>query len=303
MSSTLQAAKNPEELLAREDPNEPYVWREIFAQSGWLAKRWNKERLKHLKSLDGELRRMLAKGERVHFVTFGQEYSFAESYFLGLWAMLLNRRAIVLTNERVLVLQVNSRRKLMQLKSQVRYGAIAKLAGAWLGQTKLCFAKGRALLFTSVPRADRKALREKLEQLRKAAAPSTAKGREYLCPHCFAALEALAPACPTCRGEFKSPVRAGLLSLVFPGLGDLYLGHHALGAFQIFGAAVVWGLFGTGFVEIANGNGAEPTDPTAAAISLVIVLVMLHVVDAGVTHHTAKKGLYAQTGAGQSVVR
>lgn len=31
-------------------------------------------------------------------------------------------------------------------------------------------------------------------------------------------------ACPSCRGAIKSARKAGLLSLLFPGLGDLHLG-------------------------------------------------------------------------------
>jgi uncharacterized protein (DUF983 family) len=238
-----------------------------------------------LQNLDAELQRMLHDGERVLAVTPAQEYSFVESYFMGLWAYALNRRALLLTNERMLVLQVDWRCRLSQLKSQIRYGAIAKLGGKFMGQLKVTLARGKTLAFTQIPRASRQPLRALIEERRTAAQPVTFGGLEYLCPHCYEALAELAPNCPKCRGAFKSASKARALSFVFPGLGDLYLGHRALGWFEILSALALWSVFA---VAIAQAESVVD-----AAIPFAVGLG-LNALDAWVTGHTASKGLYAE---------
>ncbi len=60
------------------------------------------------------------RGEGVEFVSWGIEYALLEYYFMGFWAYSLNRRAVVLTDQRILLLQIDSRRRVRELKSEVR---------------------------------------------------------------------------------------------------------------------------------------------------------------------------------------
>ncbi|MFI5316006.1 MAG: hypothetical protein ACHQ6T_09900 [Myxococcota bacterium] len=288
MDVALQGASKAEELIPLEDPGSHYAFSKIFEAKAWGAARRNRERLKLLQSLDRALEEMLHDGERVECVAWGEEYSLLESYFLRVWAHFMNRRALLLTSERVLVLQISVRRKLLELKSQVRFAAIEKAKTTWTGLVRISPKRGKALDLARLPRPMRKAFARAVEARRQAAHVSSVATREHLCPHCYEPLAELVPACPKCRGTFKSPSRARWLSFAFPGLGDLYLGHRWLGWFQIACGFFVWSVLAGGMFDGRHG----PADWAASAVTVATVLVLLHGVDAWVTGHTAQKGLY-----------
>ncbi len=289
MDIALHGAATAEELIPLDDPRSHYAFSKIFEKPGWLANRRNKDRLKVLRNLDAQLSEMLHDGERVSAVAWCQEYSFVESYFLGIWAYLLNRRALLVTQERILLFQIDSRRRPKELKAQIRHGAIQKLSNTWLGShLRLRLKSKRWMLLSQIPRSMRKSVRETIEAQRKTASPSNVVSREHLCPHCWEPIVDLVPSCPKCRGTFKSPARARWLSLAFPGLGDLYLGHTFLGWLQIVAAVFWWGLLAPAIL-----TDSEVGLPEKAVILGVLALVM-HGLDAVVTGYTAKKGLYPE---------
>lgn len=93
MSVTLERATRFQDLCALESHGEPYVFRTIFDEKGWRARRLSKKKFKLLRRVDPKLRQVLEAGERVRYLTSGSGVSFWEFYFLG-WAMYyLNRRA------------------------------------------------------------------------------------------------------------------------------------------------------------------------------------------------------------------
>lgn len=288
MDIALQGASKAEELIPLDDPRSHYAFSKIFETQGWGAKGRNKLRLKLLQGLDAQLDDILHDGERVSYVTWGTEYSLLEEYFLRIWAYYMNQRALLLTNERLLVLQLSYRRKILALKSQVRFPAIQKIKRAWNGLVMITPKQGKRLDLARIPGAMRKPFVAALESLRKTAQPSPVVTREHLCPHCYEPIAEIVPSCPKCRGTFKSARKATWLSFLFPGLGDLYLGHRWLGWFQIAGGVFVWSLVLSG---LPHGEGTA-TAVGALAITCAIFFVMLHGVDAVVTGHTARKGLY-----------
>lgn len=292
MASLLESASGIDELRRIQDPALPYRFDRIFEGEGFLGRRLAARRLKLLRRLDPALRPILREGERVEHVTWGIEYAFVEAFFLGLWHHILNRRAVVVTDRRILLLQLGLRGGLGVLKSQVRLEAIAGVAGGFSGSLRLRLRDGRRLLLTGLPRRDRKALRAHLTSVPGSGSAGAgpegrpAEGREHLCPHCFAPVAGLPARCPDCRGGFKSAARAGWLSLAFPGLGDLYLGHRALAALEILGAIALWGILLPALVAGVRENGA-------AMLALgATVFAMTHGLDALVTRHTGRKGLY-----------
>lgn len=294
MSSLLQAAARPEDLVRVADPRLPYRFDRIFAGEGMRQRRLAKRRLELLQRLEGELARMLETGETVELVSWGIEYSFVEAYFMGLWHYQVNRRALVLTDRRILMLQVDARRRLRDLKFAVPYAAIRSFAKGTLGYLGLVLRDGRKLYVTGIPGPDRKAIRAfvqaRLERSNGAAAP--AAGRQNLCPHCYQPVAGLPERCPRCQGGFKSGARAGWLSLLMPGLGDLYLGHRAFGALELIGALAVWGIVlssALGARADAGGDGAGLAGLAAAA---GFVFVAVHGTDAWITRRTGRKGIY-----------
>jgi hypothetical protein len=144
-----------------------------------------------------------------------------------------------------------------------------------------------------MPGAMRKAFANTVDGLRRTAQISNVSSHEHLCPHCYEPIAELVPDCPKCRGTFKSPTRARLLSFLCPGLGDLYLGHQVLGWLQVAGAVLMWSIIvGSVFDEGQPGETSEKL--FVAAFTLGAFTIFFHGIDALVTGHTAKKGLYPE---------
>lgn len=292
MEAILRSINDPSDLAHIAHRDLPYRFDQIFSAQGFGAKRLEKKRLKLMKSIDERVRSFLAEGETVEFVSWGVDYSFAEHYFMGIWAQLMNRRAIILTNRRILLIQINSRNKVLQLKSQVRYTAITKFSKATLGYIGLVLRDKRTLYLTGVPRKDRKQLKDRItarvEAMRMEA---PAPGMEHLCPHCGHRVVGLPERCSKCARDFKSGARAGWLSLAWPGLGDIYLGHKALGVMEILGAAFAWVfiVLSLGLGDLAAGEGF---DVTGAVVGAVLVFCFVHVPDSWITRRMGLKGIY-----------
>ncbi len=94
--------------------------------------------------------------------------------------------------------------------------------------------------------------------------------------------------CNRCPQAFKSGRRAGWLSLAFPGLGDLYLGHRWLGTIEIFGALVAWSVVPLPFAYVAFTEGTPWATPAVAAGSLFTIA---HGLDAWITRRVGLKGI------------
>lgn len=290
MHHTLENVDRVEELLQRLTDDLPYEYKSLFPVDGFWAKRASQKRLALLKRIDEALRPMLWPGERVMFLTSGVLVSFWESYFLGLPMYYLNRRALVLTNERLILVQIDSRRRPRELRSQVLLRAIAKVGSTLLGNTTLKLQAGKRYTIAYMQRRDRRSLSSLIESGRgQATKDGAATAIEHLCPHCYAVVADHPDACPSCRGAFKSSKVAGLRSLLFPGLGDIYIGHWRFAIVEILVASVVWLS-----VLLPDGEGAATAGDRLAAAPVVFLL--LHVTDAIATRYVARKGHYPAVG-------
>jgi hypothetical protein len=298
MSTLLESATNIDDRLHVQDPKAPYRFDKTLHAEGFWARRLAKQRLTLLRRLDASLQRMLEPGEQVECVTWAIEYSLVEACFLGLWHYQLNRRALVFTDRRLLLLQVDSRKRLKELKAEVRYAAIRRVARSSFGYLQLQLRNGRKLTLTGVPRRDRATVRELIERqtgsgaAAPAAGASHAAGKQDLCPHCFAAVPGRPECCPRCRGSFKSAARAGWLSFRMPGLGDLYLGHRSLGALELIGSLGMWTLVGAAALEEAGKQPVRSDLLVTNAIAFAGLFVVMHGLDALVTRRTGAKGLH-----------
>lgn len=285
MASAIQTATNAEDLLRIDDPAIPYRFGEIFAGGGWGARRRARQRLQLMKELEKPLGRMLRPGESVVFLCRATRFNLLETWLMGFWASLLNRRAVVVTNERVLLLEIDRRGRLGALASQLHPAAVRRVKGG-LGSVQLTLESGDSLRLTQMARADAKRLREILGSRsdRTASPGSAAMGLEHLCPHCRAVVQGFPASCPHCRGAFKSPSRAVWLALLLPGLGEWYLGHRVLGGIQALGALLVW--------MAVLSSLLVKGDPFAAAIAAGAVFAFGHGLHALAARVAAHKGLY-----------
>lgn len=289
MDNAVQRARGYEDLL-KVGEDGPYVFSQMFDTEGWRARSRAKRRFKLLRRIDPALRPMLRDGERVFFVSRGVAHpSVLEWYFLGAALYYMNQRAIVLTNQRILLLQIDWRMRPKAMRNQIDYASIAGFKNTVLGNTRISFHSGGHVLLTGLPRADRKWLARTFDRMlgKLDAAPARTE-LEHLCPQCFWPVREQSASCPACARPFKSPRRAALLSLVFPGAGDLYLGHNAFAYLELLGATGIW-----------LGAAALGFDPSVGVLEGIVlvcfIVVFAHGFDAFTTHRIAKKGLIADS--------
>lgn len=287
MHPTLVRARRFQDLLALDAHDAPYVYQSIFSDDGWRARSLSKKKFALLHRIDDALRAMLQEDERVHFLTHGSSATFLESYFLGWVIQYVRRRAIVLTNQRILFLQIDGRRRPRELREQLTYPAIAEIDGTLLGNAKVRLRSGMTYVFNGMPRADRAYLRELVTQLTARTAPTTTAPEhiEHLCPHCYVVVEGFPLECPSCHGRFKSARAAGLLSLLFPGMGDLYMGHRAFGLMQVIVAGFLW-------LGWLLPNPDYPLSTGELMVGAVMLFAILHGLDALMTWYVARQGIY-----------
>ena len=290
-SSPLLAARTYDELLNASAALDVYEYALMFSREGWLARRRSARRFALLRAIDPLVRRLLRPGERVFFATTGTTVTVAEHLFVGWAARYLNRRALVFTTERILLLQIDRKSRPHGIVSQIPIVAIASVKATWRGTCRVKLLNRRVFDFQSVPGADRKLVAKVLgDQTQGTNAPFEREaGEEHLCPHCYTVVPGHPAACPECHGGFKSANKAGVLSLIFPGLGDWYLGHRAFAALELVGSGFLWLVL----VVLPLLNS---TDPDGAAtdgsywLGVVIIIGLGHVMDAVMTRHFGLKG-------------
>lgn len=290
MQALLNSASDPIDLLKISDSRIPYRFDQIFRAKGFGAKRLDKHRLKLMKAIDPQLKRILRDGEKVQLVSWGVEYSFVERLFMGIWAHLINRRALVFTDRRILLLQINSRRKMLDLKMQLRFQAIDRFAKRTFGYIGLILRNRRTLNLTGIPRKDRKLIKAFIaEKIVATRADAPGLGIDNLCPRCGLKVMGYPERCNQCTQLFKSPSKAGWLSLLFPGLGDLYLGHRGLGIMEVLGAFAAWTAVALPLAISTHAESGSWVEPAGVAGG---VFLIVHGVDCWITRRVAQKGIY-----------
>lgn len=276
------------ELLAEPPGQDPYDYPTMLPAGTRRERHRSRRTLTLLRKIDHPLRAMLEDGEWVRFLTQGSMVTLWESFFLGAMMYYVGRRAVVLTNRRMLLLQISARGELRNLRAQIDYRAVREIRTTIFGNLKIWFVDGTVRVLQGVPRAQRKAVAELVPVLRDeqpADDEPVVDDVEDLCPHCAQPPGGAGDHCQVCGGYFKSASHAALLSGLFPGTGDLYLGHKVLGSIGIVVASLLW------LGVLILGLEATGTPPVfARAVGMVLVLV--HGGSAASTRWIALKGLY-----------
>jgi len=283
--SHLQTAENFTSLMSLEDDR--YAFSSIFDDSSWGKKRLSKSKFKLLKNLEPALDKILEPDEKVFFVTYGTLNKIMEQ-LIGGWIMLyLNKKAFLFTNKRIILVGLKGRLKPGDLKSHIDVCSIQKIKKHLLGSVSIVFNSGKKMNFVYIPRPDKKFLSQVSTQLMGEipAEQKTNTEEVFLCPHCGKAPQVGLSKCNLCNGEFKSAQKAGLLSLLFPGLGDFYLGHKGLAILEMLGAMLVW-------MGVLLSVTESPGDLAGFAIVFSFLFIFMHGVDAAFTYYMGKKGLY-----------
>ncbi len=277
------------QALACTDHSLPYKFTSIFNADTWSSRSLSGKKFRLLRSFDALLSKMLNADEMVYYISFGVQSSFFEQFFLG-WVMYyLNRQVFIFTTKRILLIQFKGKYKPWDLFAQIAYQNVKKVKQTFFGNVKFYFTGGESSFFISMPKYDRKnivhitnAIREKM------GSPTDVPGsNENLCPYCFTVVQGFPRSCSNCNKPFKSRKKAGLLSLVFPGLGDFYLGHKTFAVLEMFGAACAWiSLF------LPTAQAGQPTTVAFSITSALVLFALMHGLDCFVTSKIAKKGIY-----------
>ena len=291
--TTLQSARRYEELLAENVAPSPYDYPTLFQADGWFAKQRAKVRFKLLAKLDPKLQLLLRPDERVYFVSTGMISNMIEQFFAGgMVAYYVNLRALVFTTERVLLIKITAKQKAGELVSELSYASLKAVKATWSGFFELQLTNGKSHRFSRVPKADRKFIRDFLSSVvgtggSEARLAAKSDGLVHLCPHCFTGVPDWPLACGDCGGEIKSAKKAALLSLAFPGLGDLYLGHRTLALMELFGSGFLWFVF---VITPLTSSESEVSPDAGYWVVAAIIIGITHAIDAAVTYAFARKG-------------
>lgn len=287
MATAFARAQDYTQLPAEPGTLDPYLYPRIFQGEGFFARRRLKRKFQALKNAEGWLAKALEPDEKVFFVSYGVLSSMIEAFLMGWVANIINFKAFVFTSKRILFLQQKKRHRMGELKASLDYRDIASMRKNWMGVFKIRLNNGKTLKFINTPKQDAKFIASTVQALIEASArEKREEGVVNLCPHCAAPVAGFPPQCAACAGMFKNPVKAARLSLLFPGLGDFYLGHRGLAALEMIGAAFIWiSLF-------IPETGEAPLGPVEYASAVAIGLLFMHLPDFLATRMIARKGIY-----------
>ena len=254
-------------------------------KKGAYRHRKNTFKFKVLRAAHHILEKALKDGEKVERIAKGVAYYPAEIFFgNGYFTMLYNHYAIVSTNQRLLLININSRmNRPMHYIFQIPYENIRKVKHGFLSRALVLYRhKGKRRTFGAVKGCTAKELKQFIDEKKKSmpAVELAEEPPENLCPACFVPLKKGLVACPECKTHFKEPKKALLKSLVLPGWGDMYLGHRALGLLELTGSFFVWVIIASMLLA------GEP----GSLVAIVFLLMFYNGSDGLFTYHMAKKG-------------
>jgi hypothetical protein len=246
-----------------------------------------KTKLKILNGVDDVLMKMLGQNEMVYQISYGIKNSVFDHMFLGWMAIYLNRKIFIFTTKRIIIVKYSGKFKPSELFCEIPYTHIDRVKSTFFRNMEIVFTDGTKSLFTGMPMADQKVFIEVVNKMAESKIEKTNGGTIDLCPHCYCHIESFPAQCPNCKGKFKNPVLTACLSLLFPGIGDIYLGHKGFGILELLTGALVWFGF-----SAAQFGAAGQLSASKAIIGVAILFVIMHGVDALVTYRTARKGIY-----------
>ncbi len=254
-------------------------------KKGGYKNRKNTFKVKVLKAVSDMLEKILRDGEQVMRIGKGTAYYPVELLFGNGWlTMYYNYYAIVCTNQRVLLINIDHRiRRPTHYLFQIPYEEIKNVKhGSLWGSLMFYRIKGKRRTFMYVKRYLVKEIRQFILDKKGSikAVEHPQEPLENLCPSCFVPLGKGLTSCSQCRAHFKEPKKAFLRSLLLPGLGDMYLGHVFLGLLELLGAVFVWAVV---ISLLLSGEEGTP-------LGAFLLLLLYHVLDGLLAYHMGKKG-------------
>jgi hypothetical protein len=251
------------------------------------VRRRDRKRAEMLCKAEPVLQRALAPTEVVRFATNGVRQLMWWLLTAGSMNPFANRATLVLTDKRVLLIHTDWKQRPRMFANQLPLDRVHVTSGR---NSYVFIRTGKEqLMFHGVKRSEAAHLRNLLEST------ATKKGGwQNLCPRCFNPTDSAPESCEKCGEEFKSPKVAARRALIFPGLGDFYLGYRKYAMLEIAGAAMLWALFLTTLVPAIQRRGLGGA---LVAAPLFALIVLIHVGDSFLTRTKARNGLHSKDGS------
>ena len=281
--------EQPEEELKALLPSSIAIrFAEMFPETkrGRIRRR-DRKRAEMLRKAEPVLKRVLLPTEVVRFATHGVRQLMWWFLTAGSMNPFANRTTLVLTDRRVLLIHTDWKMRPRMFANQLPLDRIRDTSGR---NSYVFIRTGKEqLMFHGVKRSEASHLRNLLEST-----ASKKGGWQNLCPRCFTPTDLAPESCSECGEVFKSPRVAARRALIFPGLGDFYLGYHEYALLEIAGGFALWGLFVTTLIPAIRAKGVEGALVAAPLLGLI---VLVHLGDALLTRTKARNGLHSKDGA------
>ena len=235
------------------------------------------------------LRRVLKPGEKVQLITTGWRSWFVDDVFLGIPTLLANRHLIVGTEERLLL--IHTTRTGLRPEGYVHEVPKSSVMGSLMLPLLSIFTTAGTLRFIGVPFSGKRKLDfEHDPETQPSGTPRP------LCPSCFEPQLRGASACSSCETAFKTPLGAGLRSLLIPGWGDAWLDSWAVGALTLMTTMFLW-LNVAAFLRAAQATGPGQAEAVGQMVSGFLAMAAVsHVLSAIVSAARARHGLRPRRG-------
>jgi len=225
------------------------------------------------------LRRVLRADEQVRMVAVGTRGSDLEMLLLGGLLELAARTMVIVTTQRVLLLQLTSRDEPRDAMAQVRFEYITHVSATTIGTLTISTSDGQHLIVNRTNVRDATTIRALLREVMRETPHPTAHAHRALCPGCANVLDYDRDDCPACHEILVPRWKPGVMSFAWPGLGELYSGYRAMGVVAVLATAFLWVIWLTKALETPENAG------------LIIPLVLgWHGVNGLSTWYTTRRG-------------
>ncbi len=272
----------------------------MFPQrKGLLARARVKRKLKLLKNLAPGLATVLVDGEKLIYAARGYIVRNLQSiYALGLIGQITNITCAVLTDRRILLINTNFTGKGTNYRNQLLYTEITavNVDSSICPSSVLNLKDGKTLTMAGIKAVDRKYMQHYILQLVSSMpddVPRLGGSIQYLCPRCPAIYLELQTECKNCGTTFKSAQKAALMSLLLPGLGDIYLGHTPLGVIELLGSLAEWAILVRITAALASGREGA----VRFLLGWIVFMAVTNVIAYFATRAKGRRGLIAEKGS------
>ncbi len=280
ISPVIRRAARFQDLLAIPGGDGPYAFTRMFREADRAERRQSRRHFKLLKRVDGAVREVVEPQERVLFLTTARGLSFWEQWVLG-W-----RRVVVLTDSRVILLQLDAGRRPRRIHRQLAYAAIAEVTDRRSAGVGIETLGGETLELRGLRQSDRTVVTDRLRSGAKAKhGTSSATGVESLCPYCHKALSGRPRSCPRCLRDFRRGWLSALSSLAVPGLGDYLMGFRGFSILELLTALAIWSAYLVG-PTVWGVPGVQ------SALGAGWIFAAVHGADAVLTWRVSRGGVF-----------